>query len=102
MVVSNDTDLCVLLLHHSCLFTKLGLTELLLWYGLGTNECLILLHILFKQLDQNLSDVLLEAHVLTEYDCTSKIGTKSSALKYLDICLKDFGEKDLSTSCFLL
>ena len=81
VVVSNDTDVCVLLLHYTPQFIKSGLTELWLKYGVGPKVRFIPLHILIARLDQNLLDVLLKVHILTGCDVTSKIWTKSAALK---------------------
>ena len=95
VVVSNDTDVCVLLLHYTPQFIKSGLTELWLKYGVGPKVRFIPLHILVARLDQKL-DVLLKVHILTGCDATSKIGTKSAALKSdPHMYLKNFGENEL-------
>ena len=102
VVVSNVTDLCALLLHYTPLFIKSGLTELWLKYGVGPKVRLIHLHILIARLDQNFLDVLLKAHILTGCDVTSKIGTKSAALKFdPHMYLKFFGENELLESSFV-
>ena len=52
VVVSNDTDVCVLLLHYTPQFIKFGLTELWFKYGAGQRYdsyiCIYLLHALIK------------------------------------------------------
>ena len=99
VVVSNDTDVCVLLLHYTPQFIKSGLTELWLKYGVGPKVRFIPLHILIARLDQNLLDVLLKVHILTGCDVASKIGTKSAALKSdPHMYLKNFGENELLES----
>ena len=99
VVVSNDTDVCVLLLHYTLQFIKSGLTELRLKHGVGPKVRFIPLHILIARLDQNLLDLLLKVHILTECDVASKIGTKSAALKSdPHIHLKNFGENELLES----
>ena len=46
VVVSNDTDIYVLLLHYTPQFIKSGLTELWLKYGVGPKVRFIPLHII--------------------------------------------------------
>ena len=102
VVVSNDTDVCVLLLHYTPQFIKSGLTELWLKYGVGPKVRFIPLHILITRRDQNLLDVLLKVHILTGCDVTSKIGTKSAALKSdPHMRLKKIGENELLESSFV-
>ena len=102
VVVSNVTDVSALLLHYIPLFTKSGLTELWLKFGVGPKVRLIHLHILIARLDQNFLDVLLKAHILTGCDVTSKIGTKSAALKFdPHMYLNFFGENELLESSFV-
>ena len=102
VVVSNGTDVCVLLLHYTPRFIKSGLTKLWLKYGVGTKVRFIRLHILIARLDQNLLDVLLKVHVPTGCDVTSKIGTKSAALKSdSHMRLKKIGENELLESSFV-
>ena len=98
----NDTDVCVLLLHYTPQFIKSGLTELWLKYGVGPKVRFIPLHILITRRDQNLLDVLLKVHILTGCDVTSKIGTKSAALKSdPHMHLKNFAENELLKSTFI-
>ena len=102
VVVSNVTDVCALLLHYTPLFIKSGLTELWLKYGVGPKVRFIPLHILITRRDQNLLDVLLKVHILTGCDVTSKIGTKSAALKSdPHMHLKNFAENELLKSTFI-
>ena len=72
VVVSIDTDVCVLHLHYTSQFIKSGLTELWLKYGVGPKVRFIPLHILIAPFDQNLHDVLMKVHILTECDVNSK------------------------------
>ena len=51
VVVSNDTNVCVLLLHYTPRFIKSGLTKLWLKYGVGTKVRFIRSHILIARLD---------------------------------------------------
>ena len=102
VVVSNDTDIYVLLLHYTPQFIKSGLTELWLKYGVGPKVRFIHLHVLIARLDQNLHDVLLKVHILKGCDVTSKIGTKSAALKSdPHMHLKNFAENELLKSTFI-
>ena len=102
VVVSNDTDVRVLLLHYTPQFIKSGLTELWLKYGVGPKVRFIPLHVLIAHLDQNLLDVLLKFYILTGCDVTNKIGAKSPALKSdPHMYLKNFGQNELLESSFV-
>ena len=71
-------------------------------YGVGPKVRFIHLHVLIARLDQNLHDVLLKVHILKGCDVTSKIGTKSAALKSdPHMYLKNFGENELLESSFV-
>ena len=74
-VALNDTDIYVLLLHCTPEFIKFGLTELLLEYDIGIKVRFAPLHFLITRLHQNI------CNVLTACDVTSKIKTKSEALR---------------------
>ena len=81
VVVSNDTDVCVLLLHYTPQYIKSGLTELWLKYGIGPKVRFMPLHIFIARLDRNFLDVLLKVHIIAGCDVTSKTGTKSAAFE---------------------
>ena len=71
-------------------------------YGTGIKVWFVPLHLLITRLDQNNSDVLLKAHILTRCDLTSENGTKSAALKSNPFMyLKSFGENKLPQPFFV-
>ena len=81
VVLSNDTYVCVLLLHYMNVFKKNGLKKILIRYGTGNTRRFIPVHKIYEKLGNSVSSVLLKAHVLTGCDLTSKIGTKERVLK---------------------
>lgn len=92
VVLSNDTDVIISLLHFMPIFLQEGLEELWVRAGRGTTARFVPLHILFTHLDQDLCSVLPALHSLTGCDITSKIGTKKGALKgNPTVYLKGFG-----------
>ena len=95
VVLANDADVFILLIHYMNEFMSRGLKELWIKYGTGKSERFIPIHILFTKLDSSISSSLLKMNVLTGSDVTSKVGTKSSALKVIqDIHLWKFGDKE--------
>jgi hypothetical protein len=93
LVISNDTDTVVRLLHFVRYWQDLGLQELWVEFGSGDRRRHLPIHTLANKMGSNLCKILLKVHVLTGDDAVSKIGTKYAALacephKYLD----DFGE----------
>ena len=81
IVVSNDTDVLVLLTYYFKHFNAEGLEQLWLEIGTGTNKVLLPVHILYRKLGEKLCRNLLKAHIGTGCcNYFSKIGTKKSAL----------------------
>jgi hypothetical protein len=80
-VVSNDTDVIVILLYHIPLFQEHNLEELWVRAGKGDTTRYVPLHTLYQHLGHQLCSVLPAVHSLTGCDTTSKIGTKKAALK---------------------
>ena len=95
-MLSNDTDVVILLLRYVCHWISHGLSLLWVRFGTGKNRRFIPVHELFKKLGPEMSKVLIKAHILTGNDELSKIGTKIGAIsadptKYLS----DFGESSV-------
>ena len=93
VVVSNDTDTVILLLHYIGLFEEGGLQEFWVQFGTGDKRRMIPLHVLHLKLGDKLCHVLIKAHITTGDDAMSKVGTKHAAL----VCrperfLSSFGE----------
>ena len=85
VVLTNDTDVLVLLLRYCAIFLRMKLKNLYKKLGQG------LANILGKKQCRN----LLETHTATGCDCLSKLGTKSNALHKVDL-LDSFGESDVT------
>lgn len=80
LVISNDTDTIVYLLHFMPHFREKGLLELWVEFGSGEHRRRhIPLHVLADKLGVRLCKVIIKAHVLT---ALSKIGTKHASLLY--------------------
>jgi len=77
-VLSNDTDVLVVLLHHWDNLKKIGLKELWIRLGVGNTTRQVPVHTLAERLD--ICHVLPALHFLTGSDCTSKFGTKHAAI----------------------
>lgn len=91
VVLSNDTDVFVLLCHYWSMFHRHGLKELWMKAGVGESIRYIPIHILGKKLG-DLCQVLPALHTLSGCDVTSKVGTKLAALKANPlIYLRHFG-----------
>ena len=93
LVISNDTDTVVRLLHFIIKWQDHGLQELWVEFGSGERRRHLPLHLLAERMGPSLCQVLVKVHVLTGDDAVSKIGTKHAAItcepeKYL----ADFGE----------
>ena len=96
VMLSNDTDVVALGIHYMEHFTNIGLIEFWIRYGTGKKSRFLPIHELVISLGQNLSSVVLKAHILTGCDVTSKVGTKAASLKTNpEIYLKEFGELEL-------
>ena len=101
VVVSKDTDICILLLHYTSKLIKPGLSGLRLKHGVETMVLFLPLHLIFTRIDQNICDVLFKAHILTGCGVTSKFEAKSAALKSnFHVYLKHFSENKLLESSF--
>ena len=81
VVISNDTDVLILLLHYLPQFIENGLEELWIKFGAGGHSRFVPLHVMYNNMNKELHSVILKAHILTGCDATSKIGTKKGALK---------------------
>lgn len=93
VVLSNDTDVVVLLLRFMANFMSHGLRELWVRFGVGDKTRFLPLHVLLLKLGEDVCKVLIKVHILTGCDSTSKIGTKQAAMKQnVAQILKDFGE----------
>ena len=101
VVYSNDADVVVYLLHYMFDYFRLGAIEVWMRYGTGTNKRYIPIHTLAKTLGESKSKAAVKAHILTGCDATSKIGTKTSALKKNpEIYLQMFGEEEFGDTSF--
>ena len=101
VVLSNGTDVVVLLLHYIHHFFAVGLSGL--WIRFGTNDKTrhIPIHNLGEVIGSDMCSVILKAHILAGCDVTSKIGTKPAASKNRpEKYLKRFGEDETSHSSF--
>lgn len=78
MVLSNDTDVLVLLLYHWTTFKNLGLKELWIRLGVGATTRQVPVHIMAERIA--ICHVLPALHFLTGSDCTSKVGTKHAGM----------------------
>ena len=93
LVVSQDTNVLVLLLLYMKSFKLLGLTELYMQLGKGDNKRCIPLHLLHSKLGDDFCKALLKCHLGTRCNYLSKIGTKHSALlAQPQLSLTTFGE----------
>ena len=81
VVLSNDTDVVILLLNYIHHFSSIGLSELWIRFGTSDKTRHIPIHKLGEVLGSNMCSIILKAHILTGCDVTSKIGTKPAALK---------------------
>ena len=92
IVMSNDTDVVYCLTYENrCQFY--GCKELWVRFGAGEKTRNIPIHVLADKMGNHLSSsILLKTHALTGCNVTSKIGTKSSAMKVNpEIFLQAFG-----------
>ena len=80
VLLSNDADVLILVLHYMEYFTSTGLNELWMQFGIGKSKRFITVHKLLIQLGPQHCSNLIKYHVSTGTDSTSKVGTKSSAL----------------------
>ena len=79
-VVSEDTDVLVLLLHYFEKFHSLGLQNLLLQLGKGEKRRMLPVHIMFERFGKDFCQEILSAHLATGSDHLSQVGSKRCAL----------------------
>ena len=99
VVLSNDTDVLVLILHYFKQFKNFGIEKV--WIRMGSEATktrrLIPLHQMYKRMPKPLNKVLLATHVGTGCDALSKIGTKLAALNAIpEMFLEGFGTRELN------
>lgn len=93
IVLSQDTDVLILMLHYWDQMQPYGLCELWVKAGVGGSSRFIPVHTLAMRLGGDLCKVLPAVHALTGCDYTSKVGTKLSALNAKpEIYLQQFGK----------
>ena len=96
VVISNDTDVLVLLIHYVKKFKNVGVSKIWQKIGLGDKRRFIPIHSLYQRIPKPLKDVLLSCYIETGCDYLSRVGTKLGALRALpEKFLKHFGSKDL-------
>ena len=83
---SADTDVLVCSIYHFNQLKYSDLTELWVITGRSTSKNFIPIHSLVNTLDSHIVEILPAVHALTGSDSTSKVGTKSSALKKATEC----------------
>ena len=92
VVLSNDTDVLVLILHYFKQFKHHGIEKLWIRMGTGASKRLIPIHHLYQRMPRPLVKVLLAAHFGTGCDTLSKLGTKLAALNTIpEMYLEGFG-----------
>ena len=91
VVLSNDTDVFVLLCYFGGILNRNGLSELWFKTGVADTTRFIPIHTLAGQ-NGELCSVLPALHALTGSDCTRKVGPKAAAVKSNPLqYLKEFG-----------
>ena len=80
LLVSNDTDTVARALYHIVYLKSKGLKLLWIQFGTGDNLRYLPIHEMHNSLRDDFSKAVLKAHILTEDDMLSKIGTKHAAL----------------------
>ena len=92
VLLSNYTDVLVLVLYFMQYFTSIGLKELWIQFETGQNKRFITVHKLSYILGPHTCLNLFKAHILTGSDTTGKIGMKAAAIKCGQIdYLNNFG-----------
>ena len=98
VVLLNDIDVVVLLLHYLYQLMSKGLEEIWIKFDVGQSTRLLPIYIIGTSIGQQLSSVILLMHILTGCDVTSKIGTKAAVLKTQpENYLMNFGEHSTLT-----
>ena len=102
VVLSNDTDVIVLLPYYIDVFHLHGLQQLWVLAGIGDSTRFIPLHTLAARMVTPLCKVLPAVHSLTGCDTTSKIGTKAAVLKCNPVIyLSEFGKHETANPLLL-
>ena len=91
-VVSEDTDVLVLLLHYFNSFNTLGLQSLYMQLGKGDRRRMLSVNKMFDKFGNHFCKEILSVHIGTGCDQLSKIGMKKASLKADPTNLKDFGK----------
>ena len=81
VVLSPDTDVCILMMYYWKVYQSNGLQQLWVKGGGGDSTRYIPIHALALTVRADLCKVLPTVHTLTGCDYTSKVGTKPAALK---------------------
>ena len=100
-VLSNDTDVVMYNLEYFPMFRTVNVNKIWVKFGwsLERERQSIPIYQLAEILRTEKSQALLKAHVLTRFDVTSKIGSKSAVFKACpEKLLYDFGEDGVSLS----
>ncbi len=96
VILSNDTDVLILILHYFRKFRIKGIEKVWLRMGSGTSTRHIPIHHLYNRMPKPLIKVLLAAHIGTGCDTLSKIGTKLAVLNAIpEVYLDGFGKWEL-------
>ena len=95
VILANDADVVVLVLYYMETFVREVSQKLWIRYGTGDHTRYLPIHIMYGKLGASFCSVLLNAHILTGCDMTSKVGTKESTIKVKpDKFLHAFGSTD--------
>ena len=97
VVILNNIDDFVLILHYVSLFFDKGINELWLKFGTGVYTQIFANHIVHSNIEHETCSVIFRLHIMTGCDVTSKIRRKYGPLNVKSIYyLKMFGySKDL-------
>ena len=93
VILSNDTDVLVLAVHHWATLQSHGLHELWMRGGIGDSTRFIPISVMANSMGPVKCNILPAMHSLTGSDCTSKFGTKAAVTKMSspDKYLSEFG-----------
>ena len=81
VVISNEADVVVLVLYYMEKFINEGLQKLLIRYETVDHTTYLPFHIMCEVMGANFCPVLLNGHISTGCDMTSKVETKEIAIK---------------------
>ena len=95
VVLSNDTDILLLLLRYTHVYMSLGLKSLYMRIGIGRNTRFLSIHKLAISFGEQMCRNLLKAHIATGCDWISKLGVKNKVLEKINL-LNEFAEDDLN------